>query len=251
MLKILDGVRHDLHNRYAGSVFGIGWAILYPAVLVAIYALLYGQVYKTRPEGMEVISYVFLISAGIMPIVAFSESLAVSSGVFENNRHLLHSSTIDPRTLPIRSTIVGQMSGLGGLIVVIAYMFVTNQLTWFIFLAPLFWLLYVGFLVGLSMIVSLIAMRYKDVLMFVGVAGTVALVISPSAYTYEMVPASMKALMDANPLSYYIRGLQHAVAFNSFPPPSIFIGAVSFTLISLLGGYFFMEKQKHVYFDQI
>jgi lipopolysaccharide transport system permease protein len=251
MSKILDGVFHDLQNRYAGSFFGITWAFLYPAVLVCIYAVLFGQVYKTKPEDMETVQYVFLISAGLMPVIAFTEALSMSTTIYEVNRHLLHSTTIDPRLLPIRSTLVGQMSGFGGLIAVLIYMVITQHVTVYALMVPFFWVLYIGFLCGLCMIISLIAMRYRDVTMFVTVAGTLALVVSPTAFTYEMVPESLKLIMNINPLSFYIRGIQHAVAFNSIPPPHIFIGAIACTVVSLTAGFFFMEKRKHVYFDEI
>ncbi|MCJ9711883.1 hypothetical protein LWS69_22910, partial [Bordetella hinzii] len=56
--RVLEGVVHDIRQRYIGSVFGSLWALLFPLLQLGIYAGLYSVVFKVRPSGLTEAGYV-------------------------------------------------------------------------------------------------------------------------------------------------------------------------------------------------
>ena len=73
--RVLEGVMHDIRQRYIGSVFGSLWAVLFPLLQLSIYAGLYTFIFKVRPSGLTELGYVVLVFSGLVPLMAFNEAL--------------------------------------------------------------------------------------------------------------------------------------------------------------------------------
>jgi len=80
---LFDGVRQDLRDRYSGSVFGIAWAILFPAAQLCIFAVLYAVIFKIRVPGLDTSGYILLIFSGLVPLMAFNEALGAAMSSIE------------------------------------------------------------------------------------------------------------------------------------------------------------------------
>jgi lipopolysaccharide transport system permease protein len=59
------------------------------------------------------------------------------------------------------------------------------------------------------------------------------LVVTPIAYTPDMIPASIKPLLYLNPLYYFVSANQHLILMNTLPP-LIEVGLGSALAISML-----------------
>src|SRR5262245_1992898 len=68
-------VRRDVKKRYATTVLGVTWTILQPLLLVGIYTVVFGYVFRYgRPvEGAR--SFVFFLLSGMLPYLAISEAI--------------------------------------------------------------------------------------------------------------------------------------------------------------------------------
>ena len=95
-LLILDFLKRDLKAQYAGSALGLGWFVLSPLFQIAIYAGIFGVVFKTRPMvgGTEAPYVVFLCSA-LIPWTIYSNTIIRLSGNF-----LEHSQYIRKLNIP-------------------------------------------------------------------------------------------------------------------------------------------------------
>src|SRR4051794_28591054 len=43
--------RSELSSRYAGSILGVGWTIVYPVIFLGIYSLVYLYIFRLSPKG--------------------------------------------------------------------------------------------------------------------------------------------------------------------------------------------------------
>lgn len=48
---VLQLTRRDVQARYKGSVLGMGWALLYPLLILASYTFVFREVFKGRWAG--------------------------------------------------------------------------------------------------------------------------------------------------------------------------------------------------------
>ena len=62
------------------------------------------------------------------------------------------------------------------------------------------------------------------------------LMMSPIAYTLDMVPAGLKTVLMLNPLYYYIISYQDLMMGNQFPRQSVLLIGLALGAVHLLGG---------------
>ncbi|MFX8957457.1 hypothetical protein ABTN31_19150, partial [Acinetobacter baumannii] len=84
-----------------------------------------------------------------------------------------------------------------------------------------------GFMVGISWFISLLAIRYRDIYPALGIIGITALILSPATYTPTMVPQALKSLLILNPLTPFIQGLQYSICYGKFPPTTVWLGSLA------------------------
>ena len=63
----------DIRSRYAGSVLGMFWLILYPILMLSAYSIVYVFILRLRLDQISTPEYVLLIFAGLIPFLGFSE----------------------------------------------------------------------------------------------------------------------------------------------------------------------------------
>lgn len=245
----ITAAAQDVRQRYAGSYLGLAWSFLYPLALLTLYATVYAFIFKVRVAGLDTAGYIILISAGLMPVIAFSEILGSAASTLETHRALLLRTEVPAWLIPVRAVLVGQVNTAFGVVIAMIGAVATGRLSPFILLAPVFWVLFLGFMVGVSWFISLVAMRYRDIYPALGIIGISALILSPATYTPTMVPEALKPLLVLNPLTPFIEGLQYSICYGAFPPVTVWLGSLAWSLGALVLGFLFFNRAKNVYFD--
>src|SRR5579884_876989 len=80
---------NDLRARFAGSVLGLAWLLLYPLLLLGTYAIVYVFILKVRLGMLDPFEYVALIFCGLIPFIGFSEALGSGVGAVTSNSNLV------------------------------------------------------------------------------------------------------------------------------------------------------------------
>ena len=70
--RLFHSVLHDVRQRYAGSVLGSLWAILYPLALLSFYATIYVVIFRVRAPGLTPAGYTIMVMAGLVPMISYS-----------------------------------------------------------------------------------------------------------------------------------------------------------------------------------
>src|ERR1700759_33718 len=66
--------RADLRHRYAGTGMGVAWNIVHPLAVIAIYSLVFSQIFKSgAATGQGKLPYTFYLCSGFFPWIAFSD----------------------------------------------------------------------------------------------------------------------------------------------------------------------------------
>jgi lipopolysaccharide transport system permease protein len=248
--KLMIGVVSDIRQRYVGSLFGWLWAILFPLMQLAIYATLYAIVFRIKVPGLSEMDYVILIFSGLVPIMAFNMALTGSSSSIYANKTMLLNSAFPPDLVPLRAGIAAQVPPLFGLIITLLVGVFLGGTSWqAIVMVPILWTLIVMFAIGLGWILSLLSLVLKDVQEVLGIIIMLLTVLSPFAYTPEMIPDSLKFVIYLNPISYFVLCFQQVVCFGSWPDLHIFLIAFCISISSFMGGLYVFQKGKGIFFD--
>jgi lipopolysaccharide transport system permease protein len=248
--RVFDGIFNDIHQRYIGSIFGFLWVILFPILQLGIYAGLYSFIFKIRVPGLDEIGYVLLVFSGLVPLMAFSEALTASTSSLTANKNLLLNTVFPAELIPLRSAISAHATSLVGLLITIILGFSTGRTSLGpSILIPIFWVLLLMFAIGLGWILSLLSLVARDIQYGLSLITMLLFVLSPFAYTPEMVPAGLKSIIYLNPLSYFVLTFQQIICYGVWPDLIPAIGSIVLGLGTFLIGFTVFQKARFVFFD--
>jgi lipopolysaccharide transport system permease protein len=243
--------RSELTSRYAGSIFGLGWAVLTPLMMLAIYAVVYLLIFRIRVPGLSSARYVLLIFSGLVPFLMTSEALSFGVVSVVANKAVL-SNTVFPIDLaPAKAVLLSQVTMAVGLVVILVASIGMRTLPWTIVFLPVIWTLHLLALTGLLWILSLVNLVFRDLPNLVNLLIMMLMILSPIAYTPEMVPQALKPILVLNPMAYFIVAYQSTVILGRLPSlTNILVVTVLSIGLFTVGGYFF-ARSKPVFIDYV
>ena len=242
---------NDLGRRYAGSVLGVGWVIIAPAALFALYAAIYLFIFRAKPAGLDGPAYVLYIFAGLVPYLMTAEALSGGVGSVVVNRSVLNSTVFPIDLAPVKAVLAAQGSMVVGLAVTIGGVIAIGRAHWTILLVPVVWALQILALIGATWILSLINVVIRDLQNLIALLLVILMVASPIAYTPSMVPASLRAVIYLNPLAYFVITYQRILVLGQLPDVTTGVLLVASSILLFgLGGWFF-SRVKSVMVDYV
>jgi len=248
--RLLEGIVHDVRQRYIGSALGSLWAVIFPLLQLGIYAGLYTFIFKVKVSGLSEFGYVILVFSGLVPLMAFNEALTAATSSLSANKNLLLNTVFPAELIPMRAALSAHVTSLIGLVITLILGFLLGSTSWqAVVLVPIFWILLLMFTMGLGWIFSLFSLVARDVQHGLGLLTMLLFVLSPFAYTPEMVPATLKPIIYLNPLSYFVLTFQKLICYGTFPDPVVAGGAAILGIGSFLIGFSVFQRAKYVFFD--
>lgn len=232
---LVRSARTELATRYAGSLLGIGWIVLTPALLLGVYGVVYLEVFQVRGPNLTSAQFVLYIFAGLVPYLATAESIGTSVNSVTGNTAMLSNSVYPIDLLPARAVLIAQpVMALGFVVIAIGGLF-AGTLSWTILLVPVVWALQIAGLIGLAWLLALVNVVFRDLQNLVAVFLMVLLVASPIAYTPESVPQSARLLIYLNPFAYFVIAYQRTLVLGKLPTPfeSVMVVVCAFAIFAL------------------
>ena len=218
---IRELVSRDIRSRYVGSVAGLFWSILNPALQLALYTLVFSLVLEVR-FGPEASTGVFALNlfAALLPWMAIQEGVVRSARTFIENANIIKKQRFPLETLPFSvlfSAVVHQLLGTAVFLVVLA----VTQLTDFRFLVLIFPLFAVQILMtyGLAAMAASLNVFFRDVAQLLGVLFMLFFWVTPIVYPLSRAPEPYRFLLSLNPLTHMVEA--YRFAFLGAPEPSL------------------------------
>jgi lipopolysaccharide transport system permease protein len=248
--RLYEGVYHDVNQRYAGSAFGMLWAIAFPLMQLTIYAVLYAVIFKIRPSGLTEMGYVLLVFSGLVPLLIYNEALSAGTGSLSANKTLLLNTVFPAELIPVRAALAAQVPSLIGLLITVILGYVIGSTSYqALIFVPILWILLIMFTLGLVWILSLFSLVARDIQHIMILVTMILIFMSPFAYTPEMVPSGLKIVIYFNPLSYFVMPFQQVIAYGTWPDPIMFMGTLFISITTFFTGLNIFLKSKNVFFD--
>lgn len=248
---LLRVTRNELRARYAGSLLGAGWMVVYPVVLLAIYAVVYLVIFQVRVPGLTALQYVLYVFAGLTPFLMMAEALSTAVSSVVANKFVLTSAVFPIDLVPPKAILTSQGTMVVGLVVTVAGGFLSGHLPWTVALVPMLWALFLLALTGLAWILSLVNIVFRDLQNIIGLLLLVALVASPIAYTPAMVPSGLRPLLALNPFAYFATAYQQLLVLGQLPDLAHSVTLVVMSLGLFVGGGWFFGRAKRVIIDYV
>jgi lipopolysaccharide transport system permease protein len=208
--------RIELRKRYAGSLLGPLWTVLYPLLFLGVYLFVWLVVFPVRFPGTSGRDYVLFVFGGLVPYLFLVESLTAGCVSIKQNLHLIKNVVLPIELVPTRTVLValiGHAVG-GGLLVLLSV--ISHNATWRLGVLPVVVALQALWLLGLVWLVAPLGVLVPDIAFLVSLGLMMLMFVSPIAFRPDMVPSSYRVLVAANPVTYMVDAYR-AVVMPAYP----------------------------------
>lgn len=241
-------VWRNIKVLYAQTILGLSWAIIQPVVQIIIFTIVFGKVAKVDTQGVP---YILFSTAAVIPWTYMSQSINTSALSLVSGQGMLGKIYFPRILFPITPVLSKLVDFAISMIVVVGvswYYRVTP--TWKVLLLPLFTLLMVGMSAGIGMLLSALAIRFRDVKHALPFAIRMLMYTAPIVYSASSIPENARIWYSFNPLVAIIEGFRACLLGLPLEWTYIFPGVVT-TIFICLGGMFYFQRMERVFADVI
>lgn len=241
----------ELRKKYAGSILGLAWLVVYPVLFLAIYSGVYLYIFRIRIPEFSNWQYVLIVFSGLVPYLGFCEALQQGSQSLEHHAHLLKNTVFPIELIPLKTVLCSQFAYAVMLMILFLLILPTASVSGYLWLVPLLLVMQFLFVQGIVWVLSGLVVIVKDVQYLLNLLLLSMLFLSPVAFMPDMVPPALRFLLYLNPLYYFI-ALYRASFFNgmSFDAKELFV-LCFLSVFSFLVGFIFFRKFKEVFVEYV
>jgi ABC-2 type transport system permease protein len=189
----------DFRLKYQGSVFGYLWSLLAPFLLFGILYLVFTEV--VRFGSVDNYAAMLIINITLFQFFGNATSRAMTSIVAHESlvRKMEFPRLVIPLSIVLSTTITLALDMVVVLAFVVFVAGVPVLATWLLLPVLIVWLY--AFTVGMSLLLAMVFVRFRDTGQIWTVLSRVLFYGSPVLFPIELFPASWKALLLLNPLA--------------------------------------------------
>lgn len=242
-------VWRDLKVHYKQTALGVAWVVLQPLVATLIFTAIFGY-FVRLPSGD--LPYPVFAFSGFLLWGYFAGVLTRSGTSLVANAHLITKVFFPRLVAPLAGTLNGLIDLLVGMVVLLVLMpffGVFPSLT--ILAAPLFVMLALVSGLGVSLWLSALDVKYRDVKHVLPFLVQVWMYASPVIYPTTMIPPSLQPVFALNPMVGAVEGFRWSLTGRGDPP--LLLAAVSLVvgLLFLASGAMFFRRVERTFADTI
>ena len=231
--------KKNLKVRYKEAMLGILWAIFVPLVTMVIFAFVFSRFARFDAGN---IPYPIFVFCGILPWTFLSASLTGSIDILIKNSSLITKAYFPKEILPL-STI---LSNLVDFIIGIAVFFILALFYKLRFSMPIFWLvpailLQILLLSGLSLILSVANLYYRDVQYIFQVLLVLWMFLTPIFYPITLL-MKHKWIIWMNPVTPIVSLYRYALTGMPLPSSDIIVIGIAFSIVIFISGFYLFNK---------
>jgi len=206
----------EFRQAYFGTVLGYFWSLLRPLMMFGILLLVFTQVFRI---GSEIENYPVFLLLNIVVFGFFQESTGAAVQSIVNQEGIVRKTQFPRLVIPL-AVVMTALFNLGvnliAVFIFVAAYGVEPMWSWF-GLIPIIALLFI-FTTAVSMIVSSLFVRFRDVAIIWSVALTALFYGTPILYPLGVVPDSFRDIVLCNPLTPIFEQMRVWVVDANAPP---------------------------------
>lgn len=243
-LLVILGWR-QIRVRYKQTILGVAWALVQPITTMVVFSIVFGRFAGIRTDG----PYPVFAFCALLPWQLFAYSLAEASNSVVANQQLLTKVYFPRLLLPLASVSVGLVDFCVSFVVLLGLM------AWYglspgmaVLTVPLWLLLAVLTSVAVSVWLSALNVRYRDVRYTLPLLTQLWLFSTPVAYPSSSVPDDWRLVYAINPMAGVVDGFRWALIGGEWPGASLLV-SIGVTAVLLVSGLFYFRRTERGFAD--
>ena len=236
-------VVRDFKLKYRRSVLGVAWSVLNPLLMMLVMAAVFSTMMKFSSDGIP--SYPLYIILGNVSFTLMSDSTSMGLRSIIDAASLLKKVRIKRLVFPVEKVLFGLVNFAFSLIAVLIVMFAVGVYpTWTALLLPLFLVYFGMFCVGLSLLLSTLAVFFRDVIHLWSVILTAWTYATPLFYPVDILPGWMLSLERFNPMFHFVNYIRELLLYQRLPSLKLNLACAVCGILMLVIGYLVFRKNE-------
>jgi len=197
----------DVSVQYKQTFIGVAWAVLRPALTMAIFTVIFGRIAKVPTEGN--VPYPLLVMAGMLPWFLISTIVSNGANSLVTNSNLISKVYFPRLIVPVASALVAVVDFAINLVLLFAMMAWFGFLPdWHLLLMPAFVVMGLLAALGPTLIMAALNVNYRDFRFVIPFAVQFGLYVSPVGFSSAIVPEKWRLLYALNPVVAVVDGFR-------------------------------------------
>ncbi|MCU0305415.1 MAG: ABC transporter permease [Thermoanaerobaculales bacterium] len=227
-------VRRDLTVRYKRSVIGFFWTMLNPLLLMIILTVVFSSLF--RFEGIENYPTYFLSTYLVFGFFAQTSNQSMASLAW--NGALMKRVRVPKSIFAVSTTLSGLVNLCLAYVPLFVIMLATGApICLTVLYLPISFLLIAMFTLGVSLLLSALAVYFEDVQHMYQVATFGLMYMTPIIYPITIVPYKWLFVIRANPLTHLVKLARDPVYGCTLPGGHVILASVAAAVIALVLGW--------------
>jgi len=245
---IMAMIRREVVGRYKGSVLGLLWSFFHPLLMLSVYTLVFGVVFKSRWGGGagSNTEFALVLFAGLIVFNLFSECFTRAPSLILAHVNYVKKVVFPLEILPV--AVLGAAlfhTAVSTLVWACAYSLFFGLPHPTLLLLPVVLSPLCLVIIGVSWMLAALGVYLRDVTQFVGVVNTVLMFLSAIFYPLDALPGFMKKIAVLNPLVIPIEQARNVMYWGKLPDWwQLGIYCIASVVCAWLGFVFFQKARK-------
>lgn len=247
-------LRRELRERFSGSMAGWVWAIVAPLISLVTYTLIFGGAVKlpNNADAGSSMDYALFIFGGMVAFNFFTEMAYRGPSLLHEYSHYIKQTMFPAEMLPIISTFrATTYAGIGLVLMLLCQLIFTGSLHWTVLLLPLWFIPFLGFLIGITWVLSALGAFTRDAAYLMGTIAPVLMFATPVFFSHESLSPSMRLLMYANIMTGFIEIIRDLVVFGRIPNGLVVAWTMFISMFFFWFGFWYFRRQQSTIADVI
>jgi lipopolysaccharide transport system permease protein len=239
----------DVKVRYKQTAIGAAWAVLQPLLTMLIFSVVFGRFAKIPSDGVP---YPIFAFAALVPWTFFSYALTQSGNSLVANAGLISKVYFPRLIIPIAACLPGlvdlaiALTVLGGMMI-----FYGISPTPALIVLPAFVLLALAAALAVTLWLSALNVRYRDVRYTIPFLTQVWLYATPIAYPASMIHGKLHEVLALNPMTGVVEGFRWSLLGGTSLDVESICLSTGITVLTLAAGLLYFRATERSFADII
>ena len=226
-------VKKNFSSKYKDSSLGILWSLLRPLLIMMVFTIVFSTVF-----GRTIKNYPVYYLVGRTVLDFFNGSITSSMNALRGNRNILIQTAAPKHIFVLASVITEFLNYLISLILVVGVMIATHAPFYFdtipYMIIPVISLIMMT--TGFSLVVSILAVYYSDIIHLWGVVSLLILYTSAIFYPMDIISEPFRSYAILSPVFWIIDQVRDYVYLGTMHSMSNTINSMLLSIIILIFG---------------
>jgi lipopolysaccharide transport system permease protein len=240
----------DLKVRYKQTAIGVGWAVLQPLAMMAVFTVFFGQLARVPSDGLP---YPLFALAGLLPWNLFARVLASSADSLVRDQRLISKVYFPRLIVPLSSS----LAALVDFAISLALLVLAMALFQFwpdprLLLFPLLTLLLLITALGVGFWLSALNVEFRDVQHTLPFLTQLWFFLTPVVYPASLVPEGFRAFYSLNPMVGVVEAFRWILLGSAAPPPTLSLLVSCFiSVVLFVTGLLYFRSRERTFADSL